>query len=424
MRVLQVNIFGNLSTGRIAVDLYRTLKEAGYESVVAFARNTIAKDVPYIKIGNTFNVCIDGIMTRLTDKAGFYSKFATRKFIKEIEDYNPDVIHLHNLHGYYINIEILFNYLKSCGKPVIWTLHDCWAFTGHCCYYTMAKCYKWKTQCYNCKQKMTYPASYADNSKWNYNTKKRLFLSVPNMTLVAVSQWLAREVKQSFLKDVPLEVIYNGIDTDIFKPTKSNFRQNYNLENKFIILGVASTWGKRKGLADFIRLSKIIDKHCKIVLIGITKKEMTQLPKNILGISRTDSVEELAGIYTTADIFFNASVEETFGLTTVEAMACETPVIVYNSTSLPEVCGSDIGWIVEPHAINDVLKIIRVIRDKSIEKGVYRKSAMKYSKKLQFNKYIDLYEKILGGGEYNLNYIHNFYLIYLNDNTKQVKACG
>lgn len=395
MKILQINIFGNLSTGKIAVDLYRTLKDAKHQGIIAFARNTIPEDIPHIKIGSKLNVYVDGVMTRLTDRAGFYSKAATRNLIKKIKEYDPDVIHLHNLHGYYINIEILFNYLKNCGKPVVWTLHDCWAFTGHCCYYSMAECDKWKVGCHDCIQKGAYPASYTDNSIQNYKTKKELFLGLPNMTLVAVSKWLAGEIKQSFLKDVPLEVIYNGIDTSIFKPTKSDFRKKYGLENKFIILGVASTWDTRKGLTDFIKLAGMLDENYQIVLVGITDKKKGQLPQNILGLSRTDSMEELAGLYTASDIFFNASVEETFGLPTTEAMACGCPVIVYNATSLPEVCGKKNGWVVEPHCLNEVVRIIKKFDKESFKDPSFRQAAMRYEKTLQFSKYIDLYERVI-----------------------------
>ena len=169
MKVLQINIFGNLSTGRIAVDIYRTLISEGHQGVIAFARNSVPDDVPYIKIGNNLGVYCDGVLTRLTDRAGFFSRKATRKLIKEIQEYNPDIIHLHNLHGYYINVEILFEFLKQYGKPVVWTLHDCWAFTGHCCYYSMVGCEKWIDGCHDCEQIHAYPKSLLiDNSKNNY----------------------------------------------------------------------------------------------------------------------------------------------------------------------------------------------------------------------------------------------------------------
>ena len=187
MKVLQINIFGNLSTGRIAVDIYRTLISEGHQGVIAFARNSVPDDVPYIKIGNNLGVYCDGVLTRLTDRAGFFSRKATRKLIKEIQEYNPDIIHLHNLHGYYINVEILFEFLKQYGKPVVWTLHDCWAFTGHCCYYSMVGCEKWIDGCHDCEQIHAYPKSLLiDNSKNNYRKKQKLFTSMPNLQLVTV----------------------------------------------------------------------------------------------------------------------------------------------------------------------------------------------------------------------------------------------
>ena len=392
VKVLQINIFGNLSTGRIAVDIYRTLISEGHQGVIAFARNSVPDDVPYIKIGNKFSVYCDGILTRLTDRAGFHSQSATCKLITEIQKYDPDIIHLHNLHGYYINVEILFEFLKKYGKPIVWTLHDCWAFTGHCCYYSMAGCKKWIEGCHDCKQIHTYPKSlFIDNSTNNYRKKQRLFTSIPNLQLVTVSKWLEREVKKSFLKDLPCTTIYNGIDLDNFKPTDSKFREEYGLKNKIIILGVASTWDVRKGLNDFINLSFMLSEEYKIVVVGVNKKEKEKLPKSILGIERTNSVKELAEIYTVTDVFFNASVEETFGLPTIEAMACGTPVIVYNSTALPEVVDENSGYVVKEHDLDAVVDCIKKIRKFSSESII--ENVGRYSKQTMTREYVKLYEK-------------------------------
>lgn len=398
MRILQVNIFGNLSTGRIATDLYRTLVANGEEGCVAFARNMIPKDVPHIIIGNSTDIKVHGLMTRITDKTGFYSKRATRAFIQKIEEYKPDIIHLHNIHGYYINIELLFNYLKETQIPVVWTLHDCWAFTGHCCYYSMADCDRWKTGCHDCPQKKAYPASLMmDNSEWNYKKKKELFTGV-NMHLVSVSEWLAGEVKESFLQDYPLSVIYNGIAMSVFKPTASDFKKRYGIEDKRVVLGVASTWDVRKGLNDFIKLAKILPDDYKVVVVGVNQKEQRSLPDNMIGILRTDSMEELAGIYTTADVFFNASVEETFGLPTVEAMACGTPVIVYDATALPEVVTSKTGFIVRPHDLKSVCDTIASKRLSEITNKDCIEQAKQFEKNSQYKLYLNLYESMINGG--------------------------
>ena len=395
MKVLQINIFGNLSTGRIAVDLYRTLTEYGHTGILAFARNTTADDVPYIRIGSKLEVCIDGVLTRITDRAGFFSKSSTRKLISEITQYEPDIVHVHNLHGYYINVELLFDFLKTYGKPVVWTLHDCWPYTGHCCYYSMVKCNKWQTECRECPQSKAYPASlFVDNSRSNYKRKRELFTSLPNLNLVTVSNWLEKEVGKSFLKQIPCRTIYNGIDLNVFRPMEGSFRKKHSLENKILILGVASTWDVRKGLNDFIQLSKMLDEDYRIVVVGVNESEKRRLTSRMIGISRTDSVQELVEIYSAADVFLNASVEETFGLPTVEAMACGTPVIVYNATALPEVVNQECGYIVEPHDLETIVKILKDRQYKTITKDSCIKQAEKYEKHKQFTHYIELYESL------------------------------
>lgn len=394
MKVLQINTFGNLSTGKIAVDIYRTLRAHGSEGAVAFARNEVPGDVPSFKIGNPLSVYTDGAFTRLTDKAGHYSKGATEKLIKQIKEYDPDIIHLHNLHGYYINVPMLFDYLKDAGKPVVWTLHDCWAYTGHCCYYSMAGCEKWKTHgCSKCPQKKAYPASiFKDNSSKNFSEKNQMFHSVKNLHLVCVSKWLDNELKASFLKDIPSRVIYNGIDTSVFKPSSGNFRIKYNVGDKRIVLGVASTWDTRKGLADFIELSKILDERYKIVLVGLNDKQKASLPDNMIGIGRTDGPKELAEIYSASNVLFNASVEETFGLPNVESLACGTPVVAYNCTGIPETMTENDGYIVEPHDLKNVALKIGEICDagKRIEVSSFR-----FPKDKTYEAYMKLYEELV-----------------------------
>ena len=394
MKVLQINTFGNLSTGKIAVDIYRTLRAHGSEGAVAFARNEVPGDVPSFKIGNPLSVYTDGVLTRLTDKAGHYSKGATEKLIKQIKEYDPDIIHLHNLHGYYINVPMLFDYLKEADKPVVWTLHDCWAYTGHCCYYSMAGCDKWKlTGCTKCPQKKAYPASiFKDNSSRNFSEKNQMFHSVKNLHLVCVSKWLDNELRASFLKDIPSRVIYNGIDTSVFKPSSGNFRIKYDVGDKRIVLGVASTWDTRKGLADFIGLSKILDERYKIVLVGLNDKQKASLPDNMLGIGRTDGPKELAEIYSASNVLFNASVEETFGLPNVESLACGTPVVAYNCTGIPETMTENDGYIVEPHDLKTVALKIGEICDagKRIEVSSFR-----FPKDKTYEAYMKLYEELV-----------------------------
>lgn len=344
MKVLQINsVCGIRSTGRICTDLAEVLEQNGHECKIAYGRETVPEKYRKyaVRIGNDFDVKLHALQSRILDNAGFGSTRLTERFIEWVKDYNPDVIHLHNIHGYYINIEVLFNYLAEANKPVVWTLHDCWAFTGHCSHYSFEKCYKWQKGCMCCPQKKCYPTSFVfDFSKVHWAKKRALFTSVNNMTLVTPSKWLASQVEQSFLNGFPIKVIPNGIDLNVFKPTPSDFRKKNSLEKKKIILGVASAWDLKKGLDDFVELSKILDEHSKIVLVGVTDRQKAELPQNILAITRTNNVRELAEIYTAADVFFNPTYEDTYPTVNLEAQACGTPVITYRTggsvESVPE----------------------------------------------------------------------------------------
>lgn len=399
MKILQINVVcGNGSTGKIATDIYDILVKNGHECKIAYGRGE-ANNIPQqdaIRIGTDIDVKIHAGMTRLTDRTGFYSSKATRKLISEIEVYGPDVIHLHNIHGYFINIEILFEFLERYKKPVIWTLHDCWSFTGHCSYFDYVQCYKWKTQCNKCPQKTSYPkSSLLDNSKQNYIDKKRLFTSVEDMTIVTPSNWLAGLVKESYLGKYPVKVIPNGIDLEKFKPNKGKVRDLYHIGNKKMILGVANIWDKRKGFDDFIALSEILEPEYVIILVGLSEKQIANIPNNIIGVKRTTSVEELAQLYTQADIFLNPSVEETMGLVTVEALACGTPVIVYNATAIPEVVNSDSGIIIEKNNVRAIKNAIdEIVRSEKYDSEICILSARKYEKNKMFNKYLELYKHI------------------------------
>jgi putative colanic acid biosynthesis glycosyltransferase len=298
MKVLQINsVCGLGSTGRIATDIDATLRENRIESYIAYGRETSINNDHILRIGSKLDYYIHGGLTRLFDTHALLgSRAATKRFIEQVKNIDPDVIHLHNIHGYYLNIRIFFDYLITSGKPVVWTLHDCWSFTGHCAHFSYVKCDKWKEGCSNCPQKSMYPTSVLfDNSRKNYQMKKKLFTSIKNMTIVTPSQWLADLVKQTFLSKYPVKVINNGIDTNVFKPIDSMaIRQKYGLIDKFIALGVASTWGQRKGLNHFIELSEMIDSNCVIVLVGLNDQQIAELPHNIIGIKRTSNMRELA----------------------------------------------------------------------------------------------------------------------------------
>lgn len=396
MKILQINsVCGVGSTGRIATDLYKVLEEQGHECKIAYGRGTAPQGIDSIKIGSNLDNYMHVLKTRVFDKHGFGSVNATKKFIKEVKEYDPDIIHLHNIHGYYINIEILFKYLKEANKPVIWTLHDCWAFTGHCAYFDYVGCDKWKHGCNKCPQKQGYPTSNVlDNSKYNYEKKKELFTSVKNMTIVTPSKWLANLVKESFLGKYTIEIINNGIDLDVFKPTESDFREKYNLEDKFIVLGVANVWDERKGLKYFVELSKELNENYKVVVVGVTEKQKKELEENIIAITRTTNIQELAGIYTTANLFLNPSMEETMGLVTVEALACGTPTIVSDRTAVPEVIDESCGEILPELNISEIIRKIYLFdKEKYVFDNCINKSKQ-YDKKNMVSEYMCIYKRI------------------------------
>lgn len=339
MKILMINsVCGIRSTGRICTDLADALERQGHDVKIAYGRETVPQKYQKyaIKIGSDFSVKADALKTRLFDNAGFNSKSATKKFLKWVDKYDPDIIHLHNLHGYYINVQLLFEYLKKANKKVIWTLHDCWAFTGHCSYFDVAKCERWKTKCVDCPLKHSYPKAIIDRSNRNHENKKRLFSTLSNMTIVTPSKWLAGLVGQTFLNKYQTVVINNGIDLTVFKPTESDFRKKHGLEDKKIVLGVASPWSGRKGLYDFLKLSEMLDEKYKIVLVGLTQEQIYKIPENILCISKTNNAQELAEIYTAADVFVNPTHSDNYPTVNLEAQACGTPVITYKTGGSPE----------------------------------------------------------------------------------------
>lgn len=355
MKVLIVNsVCGIRSTGRICVNLADLLEKEGHQVKIAYGRAYIPEECyKYaVRIDGKLGVHASVAHTRLTDKHGFANKRATKKFLAWAEAYDPDLLWLHNLHGYYINVEMLFAWIKSRPRmKVNWTLHDCWAFTGHCSHFTYAGCDQWKSQCKKCPQTSQYPFAYRDNCKNNFDRKKTAFSGVKNMTLITPSYWLADLTRKSFLGQYPVEVQRNKIDTSIFKPTESDFRQRHHLQDKSIILGVANTWNDKKGFSDFIKLAGMISPNEHIVLVGVPKRQIRHLPENILVINYTDSTRSLAEIYTAADVFVNLTYEDNYPTVNLEAQACGTPCLTYRTggsvESVPPDHVVDVGDVIE-----------------------------------------------------------------------------
>lgn len=395
MKVLQINsVCGIGSTGRIATDIHHILLEQGHESYIAYGRGQAINCENAIRIGTEFDNYTHVALTRLSDKHGFGSKKATKEFIKKVEKINPDVIHLHNIHGYYINMELLFDYLKKVDKPVIWTLHDCWAFTGHCTHFDFIQCEKWKTGCHLCPQKSEYPSSFLlDHSKMNYTKKKEIFTGVKNLTIITPSKWLANLVKGSFLKEYPIKVINNGLDLEKFKPTISDFRMKYNIEKKSIILGIANVWNTKKGIEYFLNLSEKVTKDKVIVLVGLTKKQIETLPQNIIGIRNLQDVKGLVEIYSAADVFVNPTLEEVMGMTNIEALACGVPVITFDSGGCSENIDERCGILIKKENRDQLSKAIENLlhKGKSSYSNNCLKRAQLYCKKDKYNEYISTY---------------------------------
>ena len=391
MKLLQINsTCGFGSTGRIAADILNTVMKNGGEGIICYGRGVASNGVPSYKIGNETLVKIHGVLSRITDRQGFYSTKTTKDLIRKIEEYNPDIIHLHNIHGYYLDVRVLFDYLKKCEKPVVWTLHDCWAFTGHCAYFTASGCEKWKTGCGNCPSKKEYPQSLIfDNSRKNYLEKKELFTGFSKMVLVAPSVWLKELLEKSFLSEYPIKVINNGINIDIFKPTESDFRKKYGIENKKIFLGVASVWEERKGLSDLIKFADLLKGDEKLVLVGLTGKQISELPNGIIGIERTENVKELAEIYSAADVFLNPTYEDNYPTTNLEAIACGTPVVTYKTGGSSESLTNGRGVSV---AVGDIEVMYNAAQNLV---GVKTDNPQEFDARKKYSEYEELYKSLL-----------------------------
>ena len=393
LKLLQINVTSNWgSTGKIAEQIGKLAILNGWESYIAYGRYNNPSESETIKIGNDLIVYEHYLENYFLDNEGLASKNATKRLINEIKEIKPSIIHLHNIHDHYINYPILFNYLSSITTPIVWTQHDCWAFTGGCGYYSFIKCIKWQTGCDKCPLRST----KIDKRMAQYQLKKMLFNSVKNLTLVPVSNWLAGELKQSFLNQHSIVPIYNGVDVSLFKYTSSGYvREKYNIGDAAYAIGVATVWDSRKNLKDYITLATLFQR-LTIVLVGLTKKQIMSLPPNIIGIPRTQNAQELAALYSEADVVLNLSLEETFGLTTAEGLACGTPAIVYNCTASPELINSETGRVIKQGDIISLGSTIKWMLDNPMSSDACRKRAEEFFNKDKcYMKYIELYKKLL-----------------------------
>ena len=394
-RIVAINAVNYGSTGNIMLHIADKARSEGneYYCYCAFSRSSIKnKNTNCYYIGDIVSRNIHLKFCELSGISGVGSILATKKLICQLNDIKPDYLHLHNLHNCYINLPMLFGYIKKKNISVVWTLHDCWSFTGKCPHFTIAKCDKWKKGCFDCPKLGDYPSSHIDNSKLMYKLKKKWFTGIQNLIIVTPSKWLANLVKQSFLKEYQVKVINNGIDLNVFKPIESDFREKYSLQNKRIVLGVAFSWSEKKGLDVFQKLADMLDENYCIVLVGTNDTIDHNLPNNIISIHRTQNQKELAEIYTAADVFVNPTREEVLGLVNIESLACGTPVISYTTGGCPECIDESCGFLVESNDISGLYeKIVTICENQIFDAYSCRRKAELFNEDEKYMEYITLY---------------------------------
>ena len=401
MRIAMINMLHVGSTGKIMLGIASVARQHGH-IVQTFSPRYYqrGRKAAFPKIeGHKYFGCIfenklHHYIAKVSGLHGFFSWFGTINLLKLLDEFQPDIIHLHNIHNKTICVPMLFAYIKRKGIRIVWTLHDCWSFTGQCAYFTIAKCDKWKIQCDHCQQIRTYPDALVDMTKLIWKLKKKWFTGIEDMTLVTPSQWLADLTSQSFIRGYPILTINNGIDLNIFFPREGNLREKYKLSDKNILLGVAFGWGIRKGLDVFIELAKRLDDIYQIVLVGTNERIDAELPKNIISIHRTDNPQQLAEIYSAADLFVNPTREENFPTVNMEAIACGTPVLTFRTGGSPEILTPSTGMVVDCDDIDAMEKEIRrICETKPFHKEECIKAAQRFDMQSRFEEYVQLYEK-------------------------------
>jgi putative colanic acid biosynthesis glycosyltransferase len=389
-KLLQINVdSGCFSAGKITEDIATIVIKHGWESYVAYGRDSKPCSSQVIKVGNMLGVYEHYAEFRLLDNEGLASRNATRRLISKIESIKPDIIHLHVLHDHYVNYRVLFSYLRKTNIPIVWTMHDCWSMTGGCMHFEVLKCDKWKSECYDCPEKR----AIINRAKRNFRLKNSLFNSIKSLTYVPVSNWLGNYLRQSPQGFRPIKVIHNGIDIDKFV-TRS---QQTKAKDKFKILGVAAVWTENKGISDFYKLRDILpEKDYDITLVGLSKQQAESLPAGIEGIQRTHNFDELVSLYSNSDVFVNPTYSDNFPTTNIEALACGTPVITYNTGGSPEAIDNKTGIVVPQGNLSALKQAIIEIRNNPLSRDDCRHRAEQlYDKNKCFEQYYELYQELL-----------------------------
>ena len=394
-KLLQINITSNWgSTGKIAEAINLAAQRKGWECSTAYGRWANPSQFPTYKVGNKWDMYAHYFENRIFDREGLSSRRATKALIRHIEELKPDVISLHNIHDHYLNYEMLFRYLNETEIKVVWTFHDCWAFTGHCFHFVTKNCMRWKTGCHDCPLHHLYPNTILDRSVKNYALKKELFSANKNLAIVACSDWLGDFVKESFLKDKRIEVIHNGVDLNVFKPN-TNLTNDTN--SKFKIIAVSSVWYPNKGELDIYKLRTMLSEDdYEITMVGLSAGQAKNLPAGIRGIQRTQNVQELAQLYSEADVLINPTYEDNFPTVNIEALACGTPVITYRTGGSPEAVDSKTGFVIDQGDLTSMANTIMWMNDHPLSSEACRKRAEEYFDKDKcFEKYVEMYHALL-----------------------------
>ena len=402
-KLIQINVVANSgSTGKIAEQIGLLAMADGWDCYMAYGRWNYNSSLKLYKIGSKKDVYLHGLKSILFDKHALGSKKATKALIEEIQQVRPDIIHLHNIHGYYLNLPLLCDFLAEYGKPIVMTLHDCWTVTGHCVHFQDINCDKWKTGCNHCPNLKGYPQSlFIDNSKNNWNIKRQSFQKIlPLLTIVQECNWLSDIVSQSYLKEAARKVIVNGIDLDVFKPTDnvSDIRTNYQVNNKFVILAVSNGWNSTKGLEDILWLRDKLSDEYVIVMVGVSPKQKKNLPQGIIGICKTENVKQLAELYSMADMFLNPTYQDTLPTVSIEALACGTPVISYDTGGSADIVDENVGILIERGNRDALLSSIKDIKNRgklSYQKSCREKALNIFNNQKCFSDYLKLYNELL-----------------------------
>lgn len=409
LKLLQINpvMRINTSTGRIMQEIGEIAMQNGWESYIAYSKGRDGVELSCrshkIPVGNKIDTALHGLATRLLDCHGLASAKATKDLIEQIEAIKPDIIHIHNIHGYFLNYRVLFEYLAKSDIIVVWTVHDCWLYTGHCYHYSFAKCDKWMTGCGKCPQKHLFPTSWlADRSARNFRDKKMAFTSIPRerMVIVPVSEWIRGEMSRSFLKDCEYRVIHNGIDLNVFTIRETQaVKDKYGLNDKRVYLGLASIWSTEKGWDDFMEMSKHLNEDEVIVLVGVDKAQIDNLPKNVIGITRTENIAQLAELYSAADVFVNPTWQDNYPTVNLEAISCGTPVVTYRTGGSVEAITDQTGVVVEQGDVKGLLNTAREVASRG--KEYYQEPCRKYAlqnfkKENRYVDYLKLYDELVG----------------------------